>query len=488
VASGKGGAGKTSVAVNLAFSLASMGRKVCLLDADLGLSNVDVLLGIYPETTLEDVLFGSIAVEEAVINVGRGVDLISGGSGVPRLAELTRTARARLTREFAKLQSYDYLLIDNSPGITRQITSICLASREIVLVVNPEATSVTDAYALVKVLKENGLWWSPLLLVNKSASERRARMVFEKFKQTAQKHLKLNVRYLGSISEDRSLSKAALLKRALVDIAPGVKTSQEFKAAAMNLENCFGMRKNHVVSPESFLERSVVRFKEPALNLRQAPRLTPEIAALSHKGNGEYMVMLEDLDRIAELVRGFLRATGPDQRFEQVRKTHSDLIKLRRRLVAAAQPVPEPAVGPPASGPEERDAPAEKKRAESDEKVKTADPARNGNGHAKVAIFCPDASMRGALADLVGEAGLESVDGLREGGMLSDAYRLALVCWDRPDSKLQSILEDAGSAPLVLIKGYGGSRLDGLENKAAHVLDKPFKLDRLFGIINSYAA
>jgi len=487
IASGKGGAGKTSVAVNMAFALASMGRKVCLMDADLGLSNVDVVLGVYPEKTLEDVLFEGAAMEDAIMRVGPGVDIISGSSGVSRMAELTRTARARLAREFEKLSGYDYLLVDNSPGITRQVTSICLSSREIVIVVNPEATSVTDAYALVKVLKENGLWWSPLFLVNRTPSDALAAKVFERFKATAQKFLKMNVRYLGGIGYDPAVSKAAFFKRSLVEMAPDSRSAQQFLAAAMNLERSFSMRKTHQVGPEDFLLQSSMRLKEPAPPFTPTARAESRAPGVSQAVRGELVEVLHDLDRIADLVRGFLRADNREVRFEQVRRTHGDLIKLRRRLLSAAtfeeqtarlEPAGQGMAElppPPSIAPENAPAPH----------VQSAGP--KAATRPEVLLLCPDTSMRQTLAELVAEAGLSAVNALESVKKAADGYRMALVCWDKPDERLERLAERLNGAPLVLIRGFERGRLPTIEGKAAHVLEKPFKLHDLFGIINNYA-
>lgn len=489
IASGKGGAGKTSVAVNLAFALASFGRKVCLLDADLGLSNVDVVLGIYPEKTLEDVLFKDVPIEDAVLNVGPGVDIISGSSGVPRMAELTRTARARLAREFAKLSGYDYLLIDNSPGITRQITSICLSSREIVIVVNPEATSVTDAYALVKVLKDNGLWWSPLLLVNRTPSEELAAKVFERFKSTAQKYLKMNVRYLGCIGYDPLVSKAAFLKRPLVELAPDNRSAQQFKAAAMNLEYCFELRKAHQVSPDAFAQQSAIRLKAPsAAQAKAESRLGPDIAALNTKGRKELVGVLRDLDHIADLVRGFLRVQDSEARFEQVRRTHGDLIRLRRRILAAASVEEKGAPAAPAVKKAEQSLPVHDPGPENAPAPHVpAKAAKKAATRPEVLLLCPSVPMRQTLADLVKEAGLTAVDALKEAGKKVGGYRMSLVCWDKPDARLERLIKRFNGAPLVLIRGFERGRMPGLEARASHILDKPFKLNDLFGIIHNYA-
>ncbi len=168
------------MSVNLALALGRAGHRVCLLDADLGLSNADILLGVLPEHSLEDVLFGDLPIERAAMPVAENVDLVPGSSGVLRLAELTRDKRLALTRQFRKLSVYDYLLVDNSPGIASSVLSLCLAARELVVVVTPDPTSITDAYALIKVLREAGLWWSPLILVNRARSA--AGGVFERIR------------------------------------------------------------------------------------------------------------------------------------------------------------------------------------------------------------------------------------------------------------------------------------------------------------------
>ena len=152
LASGKGGTGKTTVAVNLALALNRAGYTVCLLDADFGLSNAEVHLGLpSPINTLENVLFDALPLDECLVPVRPGFDLLSGSNGVARMAELDVAARKRLVAEFTALSGYDFLILDNSPGISAQVVSMCLATREIILVVNPEASALVDAYALIKV-------------------------------------------------------------------------------------------------------------------------------------------------------------------------------------------------------------------------------------------------------------------------------------------------------------------------------------------------
>ncbi|MEG6550720.1 MinD/ParA family protein, partial [Desulfocurvibacter africanus] len=274
VASGKGGVGKTSVAVNLAWALARAGRKVCLLDADLGLSNVDIYLGIRPEKTLEDVLFAGLPMEQALVPAGRNVDVISGSSGVTRMAELDRERRSLLTREFSKLNSYDYLIIDNSPGIAAQVISICLSSDDIVMVVNPEAASVTDAYAFIKVLKENGLWRQPLVLLNRCRDRHHARTVFERFNETTRRYLSVTCRPLGAVPLDGNLPRSAALRQPVLETSPNSPASLAFLNAARILDADF---------EEGGAIRSGVRdfWDQSVIHLQQKPRVSEAAIAES---------------------------------------------------------------------------------------------------------------------------------------------------------------------------------------------------------------
>jgi flagellar biosynthesis protein FlhG len=261
LASGKGGAGKTSVCVNLAFALARGGRRVLILDADLGLSNVDVLLGISPPHSLEHVLFEGLPLAAARVAVSPLVDVISGGSGVPRLAELSREARRRLTAEFSGLSGYDYVLVDNSPGISGQVLSLCLACNEVAVVVNPEAASVVDAYALVKLLRAGGLSRPPLLVFNRVSGEVQGRAVFERFSATARERLGLSCILLGCVPEDRAVASAAARQTPLLLAHPASEAAKAFLALALSLEaRPGGGAAGRVLqqNPGVFFERAVV--------------------------------------------------------------------------------------------------------------------------------------------------------------------------------------------------------------------------------------
>ncbi|PTN37536.1 AAA family ATPase [Desulfonatronum sp. SC1] len=202
IASGKGGAGKTSVAACLAWILAERGKRVCLVDVDLGLSNVDVLLGISPSHSLEDVIVNDLPIQQAITTVRPGLDVISGGSGITALTALTKAKRIEFLKKIRSLDSYDFLLLDNAPGVHRQVVAFCLAAREQIIVLNPEPTSVTDGYALLKVLRQNGLRRPPYILLNRVKQDFDQATLVKRFAAVCKKHLGALILPLGGIPED----------------------------------------------------------------------------------------------------------------------------------------------------------------------------------------------------------------------------------------------------------------------------------------------
>lgn len=326
IASGKGGVGKTSVAVNLAFSLKDLGEHVCLLDADLGLSNVDVLLGITPKITLEQVLFEGVPMEQAVMNICPGVDVISGSSGVSRMAELSRERRAELTQEFHKLKAYDYLLIDNSPGISAQVVSLCLSCSDVLIIINPEPSSITDAYALIKVFKENGLSKKALVAINRAHSIQRAKRVFEQIQKTAAMHLGVDCHLAGIIPEDPAMYRAATRQRPLLECEPGSVAAKAFLEMARNIKVSAAMSEGGGQRPEQFFDQSVIRFQ-------QVPIL-PHQLGNTQESLPERFTGKEALDRLDPLLRQLLTAAVAleDHQPELARETQDQIMALRDLL------------------------------------------------------------------------------------------------------------------------------------------------------------
>lgn len=208
VTSGKGGVGKTNVSVNLSIRLSALGFKTCLFDADLGLANINILLGLVPEYTLADLIDGTCRFEDLVIRNVHGVDIIPGSTGVTMLADLDGEGVNTLIRKLSALDDYDYILIDTAAGISRQVMAFCMAASHVILTVVPEATSLTDAYSLLKVLHQNGYDRPVRVLINRSKTVDAGRRIFEKFNATVTKFLPLPIRFLGAMVNDEGVNDA----------------------------------------------------------------------------------------------------------------------------------------------------------------------------------------------------------------------------------------------------------------------------------------
>lgn len=210
ISSGKGGVGKTSISLNLALSLASAGQKVCLFDADLGLANVNILTGLTPENGLEEVIEKKLNLKDIMIRDYHGIDIIPGSSGVEKMADMTREEADTLIKAFLTLDKYDYFLFDTSAGISSQVLSFCLASHDMVLVVTPEPTSLTDAYSLLKVLAKTGRMPNVRVVINQVKTRETAVTTWKKLKNTVQKFLSINISVLGIVTHDQQVKKAVI--------------------------------------------------------------------------------------------------------------------------------------------------------------------------------------------------------------------------------------------------------------------------------------
>lgn len=243
--SGKGGVGKTSTVVNTAIALARMGRSVLVLDADLGLANVDVLLGIEPKHTIFDVLQGRCTLEEVMIDGPAGISIIPASSGVEHMAGLSAQERASLMEAIEGLAyDFDYLLIDTSAGIGADVMHFNCASEEIICIVNPEPTSLTDAYALIKVLSSTYGERSINVVVNNvraegKLGEREAQKVFERLAQAVERFLQIELRYLGFVPSDSSVVEAIRQQKALMELYPSSPAGLATAALARRIEQEF---------------------------------------------------------------------------------------------------------------------------------------------------------------------------------------------------------------------------------------------------------
>jgi MinD-like ATPase involved in chromosome partitioning or flagellar assembly/HD-like signal output (HDOD) protein len=235
ITSGKGGAGKTNISVNLALHLAALGYRTCLFDADLGLANVNILLGLYPEYNLEDVILHQCDLKDVIIKNYEGIDIIPGSSGVERMANLEAAQIEDMIQSFSELDGYNFLVFDTSSGISRNVISFCLASSEVIVVITPEVTSLTDAYALLKILCLNGFKGSVRIVVNQCKDTAIARHAYTKFKETVKKYLPIDIVPLGIVVHDPIVEEAVKEQQAFVLLYPESNASKCIKSIAKRL-------------------------------------------------------------------------------------------------------------------------------------------------------------------------------------------------------------------------------------------------------------
>lgn len=255
VTSGKGGVGKTSLSVNLAICLAQAGRRIAILDADLGMANVELLMGLVPPYSLYEVLYGDKTIEEIAVRGPLDINVISGGSGFLEMANLDRARRRRLLEMLNDFSSrYDFVIIDTGAGINKNVLGFVAAAGEVIVVITPEPTSLTDAYALIKVLDNFKVHSEVSVVVNQAADRREAMRAIGKVQAAVNRFLKIKLNVLGWIPVDRLISQS-------------IKNQQPFL----------------LTNPDSPASRSVAGIAEALLG---------EAGTVSHSGFWEKLVGL----------------------------------------------------------------------------------------------------------------------------------------------------------------------------------------------------
>jgi len=233
VTGGKGGVGKTNVTANLAVALALKGRSTLVLDADLGLANVDVLLGLQPRWNLSHVLSGERSLEDVMIGGPRGIRVIPASSGVRQMANLGTLEHGGLIRAFSDLsQPFDTMLIDTAAGIHDSVLTFARAAQHVIVVVCDEPASLTDAYALIKVMSRERGVSRFRVVANQTRTPGEGRELHQKLARVCDRFLDVTLDYAGSIPYDDYLRRAVQRQAAVVDLFPGSLAAQGFKNLA----------------------------------------------------------------------------------------------------------------------------------------------------------------------------------------------------------------------------------------------------------------
>lgn len=233
VTSGKGGVGKTNVSVNLACQLARRGRKVLLMDADLGLANVDILLGVRPQRNLSHVIAGECSLRDILVTGPFGLSLIPAASGIKRMAEMSPGQHATLVQAFSSLEDdYDVLVVDTAAGISDSVVTFSRASQHVLVVITEEPTSLADAYGLIKVLNRDAGISDFKVVCNMVGSDVQARKMFERLCAVAERFLDVRLAFVGAIPRDEFLLKAVARQKPVSELYPATESVQAFKRLA----------------------------------------------------------------------------------------------------------------------------------------------------------------------------------------------------------------------------------------------------------------
>jgi len=271
ITSGKGGVGKTSLTVNVAASLARSGHRVGVLDADLGLGNVDVMLGLTPGSHLGDVLGGEKSLADVTVRTPDGVRVIPAGSGIRALTALSEAQRARLGAVVDEaVADLDFLLVDTAPGVSDNVIDLAGLSDRVMVVTSYEPTAIVDAYAVIKLLTTAAPGREVGVVVNAARDADQGELVFRQLSAAATRFLGVKLRYYGFIIRDTAVGEAVLEQRPVVARMPDAPASRCFRRLALRVAN-WGRRPT-TPTPAPAVRRPLAPFSPEDFERLEAPR------------------------------------------------------------------------------------------------------------------------------------------------------------------------------------------------------------------------
>ncbi|MEL3909208.1 MAG: MinD/ParA family protein [Treponemataceae bacterium] len=238
ITSGKGGVGKTNIATNLGIAYSNMGKKVIVIDADLGLANVNVMLNIIPQYNLYHVIKRQKSMSEIIIPTNYGIKLIAGASGFSKIANMNEEERNAFVREMYTLAEADIIIIDTSAGVSKNVISFLVAADEVIVVTTTEPTAITDAYGIIKIIATeiDNIDTNLKLIVNRVNNSGDGKKIADRMVQIASQFLNLKIEYLGFIYNDPAVEKAVLKQTPFYVYAPKSKASACIRHIVSRLE------------------------------------------------------------------------------------------------------------------------------------------------------------------------------------------------------------------------------------------------------------
>ncbi|MFO7731146.1 MAG: MinD/ParA family protein [Spirochaetia bacterium] len=239
IASGKGGVGKTNISINLAMAYAQLGKKVIVMDADLGLANVNVILGIIPKYNLYHLIRKQKRMSEILMDTDYGIQIVAGASGFSKIANLTDEERGHFIEELSALSDADIIIIDTSAGVSNNVLGFIAAADDAIIVTTPEPTAITDAYGIIKIIATEieNMDLGLKLIVNRVKSVTEGRKIAERVINIAGQFLNLKLDYLGYVYEDQGVGSAVIHQKPFMASEPNGKAAICVRHIVSRLEN-----------------------------------------------------------------------------------------------------------------------------------------------------------------------------------------------------------------------------------------------------------